>query len=303
MSEQRSEISNFLTYLEKVRNLSPHTISGYRLDLKQFCVFLQSFLGRHDCKFSDVDHQTVRSFLGYLGREGCGRRTLARKLTSLRTFYDFLLREGSVSGNPARALHTPRQEKPLPELLSIDEVRLVIESTEGDQLYQLRNRAIVEVIYSTGVRVSELVGMNMSDIDFIGESIKVRGKRKTERFVSIGSVAIESLMRYISCCKPRSPGLVMRGENPVFLNLKGRRLGVRQVQRIVGTCFEKALRRKGFSPHSLRHAFATHLLEKGADIFSVKELLGHASLSSTQIYTHLTPQRLLEVHRKSHPRK
>jgi site-specific recombinase XerD len=300
---KREETKGFLVYLEKVRNLSPNTIAGYRLDLNQFAEFIHDHCGRPDFPLRDVDHAIMRSFLGFLRRRGCGRRSLARKLTSVRVFYDYLLKCGSVTGNPARAISSPRQEKPLPELLSIAEVKRAVEVSGEDEIFALRNRAIVEVLYSTGVRVSELIGMNVEDLDFINESIRVRGKRKKERYVSIGSVAIEVLMKYITSCKKRFPGMGEVGPKPVFLNKNGGRLGVRQVQRVVGKCFERALLRKGLSPHSLRHAFATHLLERGADIFSVKELLGHASLSSTQIYAHLTPQRLLEAHRKSHPRK
>lgn len=303
MNRNMASVEQFLTYLDRVRNLSSHTISSYRVDLRQFVAFLGEHCGDSDYPLDHIDHHTVRSFLGFLERRGCGRRTLARKLTALRTFFDFLVREGIVEGNPARSLSSPRQEKLLPQFISIDDVRKSLDEIGGNELRNVRNRAILELLYSTGVRVSELVGMNVEDIDPISESIKIRGKRKIERLVSVGSVAIEALMRYITRCKATFPESNRGGHRPVFLNQRGERLGVRQVQRIVGGCFDRALRRKGLTPHSLRHAFATHLLERGADIFSVKELLGHASLSSTQIYTHLTPGRLLEEHRKSHPRK
>lgn len=303
MKTKIAEIDSFLTYLEKARNLSSNTVRSYRLDLDQFSDFLRDHYESEEFPVGEVDPAAMRSFLGYLSRKGCGRRTLARKLSTVRTFYDFLQREGAVSGNPARAVSSPRQEKLLPEFLNINEVKLAIEAPGGNELMALRNRSIVEVLYSTGVRVSELVGMNLEDLDRVTETIKVRGKRKKERYVSIGSVAIEALMSYISSREKRFPAVSEGGRTPLFLGERGGRLGVRQVQRIVGKCFERALLRKGLSPHSLRHAFATHLLERGADIFSVKELLGHASLSSTQIYTHITPQHLLEIHRKSHPRK
>ncbi len=303
MSGNASLVERYLSYLETVRNLSPHTVAGYRNDLSQFLDFLGEHFGEGDRELDDVDHHAVRSFLGFLERRGCGRRTLARKLTALRTFFDWLLREGIVLGNPARALSSPRREKLLPRFISITDVRRSLDESGGDEITGLRNRAILEVLYSTGIRVSELTGMNVGDVDPISESIRIRGKRKRERLVSIGSVALEAVMQYITRCKAAFPGIERGGHRPVFLNQRGERLGVRQVQRIVGGCFERTLSRKGFSPHSLRHAFATHLLERGADIFSVKELLGHASLSSTQVYTHLTPGRLLEEHRKSHPRK
>lgn len=303
MRETRAEIVKFLTYLEKARNFSSHTTSSYRIDLTQFAAFIEDHYGRPEPPLGEIDHTAVRSFLGYLARGGCGRRSLGRKLTSLRRFYDFLQREGTVSANPARALSSPRQEKTLPELLSIDEVRLTLEDMRGDDLARSRDRAILEVLYSTGIRVSELVGMNTDDIDILSESVKIRGKRKRERFVTLGSLAIAALTSYIARAQGTCPEVKRGGHGPVFLNRRGARLGVRQVQRIVGRCFAQALRRKGLSPHSLRHAFATHLLENGADIFSVKELLGHASLSSTQIYSHLTPGRLREVHKKAHPRK
>jgi site-specific recombinase XerD len=296
-------IADFLAYLEKVRNFSPHTTSGYGTDLTQFAGFLAEHFGQPGYPLGDVDHATVRSFLGYLTRAGCGRRSVGRKLTSLRRFYDFLQREGVVTANPARSLSSPRQDKTLPELLSIEEVRTVLGDSDADDLRSIRDRAILEVLYSTGIRVSELVGMNTDDIDIISESVRIRGKRKRERFVSLGSLAIEALTSYIARAQHACPDAVGGGHGPVFLNGKCQRLGVRQVQRIVGNRFAQALRRKGLSPHSLRHAFATHLLERGADIFSVKELLGHASLSSTQIYSHLTPGKLREIHRKAHPRK
>lgn len=303
MKETRREIAKFITYLEKARNFSPHTTSSYLIDLRQFTAFIADHYGRQEPAFGEVDHTAVRSFLGHLAREGRSRRSLCRKLTSLRRFYDFLQREGEVRANPARSLSSPRREKTLPELLSIDEVRLALEEMGGDELRTSRDRAILEVLYSTGIRVSELVGMNFDDIDMLSESVKIRGKRKRERFVSLGSLAIAALSSYIARAQSACPEAKRGGHGPVFLNQRGERLGVRQVQRIVGRCFTQALRRKGLSPHSLRHAFATHLLERGADIFSVKELLGHASLSSTQIYSHLTLGRLCEVHRKAHPRK
>ena len=282
-------LADFLRYLATVKNVSPHTLRSYQSDLEQ----LHEFLGAQ--AVVQAGHQDLRRFLGLLLSRKTKRSSIARKLSAIRAFYKFLNREGVVASNPARLLATPRQEKRLPSVLTVDDAfRLLAGPAEHDARY-LRDRAVLETLYSTGIRASELVGIDVGDINRHDRLIRIRGKGRKERIVPVGQRALDAVDAW---CAARKMPL----EPAVFTNPSGKRLTPRSVQRIVET-YRKALGlTQKASPHTLRHSFATHLLESGADLRSIQELLGHASLSTTQRYTHLNLDALMETYDRAHPR-
>jgi integrase/recombinase XerC len=284
-------IEKFTRYLEIEKNYSPHTILNYKLDLEDFRKFLA------DIDLSKIDYLSLRKYLAILKEKNLGTRSVGRRLSALRSFFKFLTREGLLKDNPILMLSSPKLDKHLPQFLTEEEVARLIESAfakdESDES-GLRDRAILETFYSTGIRISELVGLNLEDIDFISNIAKVRGKGKKERFVPIGDTAILTIRKYSGKRKKQSEA--------AFLNKFGRRISTRGVRDIVGKYIRIAGIKQGVSPHTFRHSFATHLLNRGADLRTVQELLGHVNLSSTQIYTHLTTERLKNVYDKAHPR-
>jgi len=281
-------IEKFIRYLEIEKNYSQYTILNYKLDLEDF----RKFLGKTEIE--KVDYLVLRKYLATLKEKNLTSRTINRHLSSLRSLFKFLTREGLIKTNPILSLSSPKQEKHLPLFLTEEEVTKLIEVALPKDERGLRDRAILETFYSTGIRISELVGLNMDDIDFIGGIVKVRGKGKKERIVPIGDHAISAIRAYLEKRKRQSEVL--------FLNRSGRRISDRGVRDIVEKYLRLASLRQGVSPHTLRHSFATHLLNRGADLRSVQELLGHVNLSTTQIYTHLTTERLKSVYDKAHPR-
>ncbi|MCS7238629.1 MAG: tyrosine recombinase XerC [Thermoguttaceae bacterium] len=291
-------IARFLRYLEAERNASSLTIKSYREDLEHF----RQFLGTNvDPPAGEITTPVLRGYLVALHEAGYSPSTIARRLATLRSFFRFGQREGWVEGNPAKPLRNPRRGRHLPHVLSTEEVAKLLTAPPADSFQGLRDRAILETIYSAGLRISELVGLCDGDIDLKSGIARIRGKGKRERLVPLGSYAVRALRRYLAVRKlhPKEP----RGdEAPVFVNRFGRRLTTRSVARML----EKYLRQTGLdsrtTPHSLRHSFATHLLERGADIRSVQELLGHKSLITTQIYTHVNAARLKEIYSRAHPR-
>lgn len=284
-------IEKFMRYLEIEKNYSHHTIINYRHDLDDFKGFLQ------DRPVENVDYLSLRKYLAVLKEKKLGVRTVSRRLSSLRSFFRFLIREGYIKTNPILIVSSPKQEKHLPLFLTEDEVKkllgAVIPKDKDDEM-SLRDRAILETFYSTGMRISELVKIGMRDLDFIGGIVKVLGKGRKERIVPIGEHAISAIRAYLGKRKKQS--------EMIFLNKNGRRITDRGVRYMVAKYVRAASLRLGVCPHTLRHSFATHLLNHGADLRSVQELLGHANLSTTQIYTHLTTERLKNVYDKSHPR-
>jgi tyrosine recombinase XerC len=282
-------IEKFVRYLEVEKNYSPHTVLNYRLDLKEFHAFVK------DVPAEEIDYLTVRRFLALLKEKKQSARSLSRKLSSLRSFFRFLTREGLVKANPVLAVSSPRTEKHLPSFLTEEETARVIDAAFSTDERGLRDRAILETFYSTGMRISEVVGLNAGDIDFISGTVTVRGKGKKDRLVPIGDAATGCIRRYVASRKKRS-------SEAVFLNKNGARITARGVRNIVAKYLRCAHIAQGVSPHTLRHSFATHLLNRGADLRSVQELLGHANLSTTQIYTHLTTDKLKSVYNKAHPR-
>ncbi|MCM8784352.1 MAG: tyrosine recombinase XerC [Candidatus Omnitrophica bacterium] len=283
-------IDKFLNYLKIEKNYSEHTLINYTIDLKYF----SSFVGEKPIE--EINHLDIRRFLAELKTKNFSKKTVARRVSCLRSFFKFLVREGYIKNNPALGMRAPKLDKKLPLFLTVDEVAKLIESAEND-LSGLRDRAIMETIYSTGMRISELVGLDVEDIDFIGGAVKVRGKGKKERFVPIGDRALRAIKTYLESRFP-----VFKEHKAVFLNNRGRRITVRGVRLILDKYVRRTALREKISPHALRHSFATHLLERGADLRAVQELLGHANLSTTQIYTHVTAERLKAVYEKAHPR-
>jgi len=286
-------IDKFVNYLRVEKNAAAHTITNYSTDLRAFA----EFLGEKDV--ADVDHLTLRRFLADMRAKNYAKRTIARKLASLRTFFKFLFREGLIKTNPITAVSTPKLDKKLPVFLDVDKVGRLLQSPPDSDAGGLRDRALMETIYSAGIRVSELVGLDLDDIDFISGVIKVFGKGSKERMVPIGEPALRAIRRYLD---QRQKSVKVREKRAVFLNAAGRRLTDRSVRRVIDKYIKVCAVGEKISPHSLRHSFATHLLDRGADLRSVQELLGHMNLSTTQIYTHVTTERLKSVYDKAHPR-
>lgn len=281
-------IEKFIRYLEIEKNYSKHTIFSYRLDLEDF----HKFLG--DAALEKVDYLVLRKYLAVLKEKNLKSRSVSRRLSALRSFFKFLIREGYLKTNPITTISSPKQEKHLPLFLTEDEVSKLIEVVPTKDERGLRDRAVLETFYSTGIRVSELVGLSLEDIDFIGGIIKVLGKGRKERIVPIGDTAIKAIRAYLEERKAQSEAL--------FLNKSRKRITDRGIRNIVEKYIRLASIKHGVSCHTLRHSFATHLLNRGADLRSVQELLGHVNLSTTQIYTHLTTDRLKSVYDKAHPR-
>lgn len=299
-------LENFRDYLQFEKNCSPHTVRNYISDLRQYL----AFLAEREIKTLEIDRLTIRSWLANLQRK-IGKNSAGRKVASIRGFYRYLLREGEISLNPMEEVSIPKAEKRLPKFFSVDDVFRLMEAPKSDKKLVVRDRAILELLYSSGLRVSELTRLNVADINVKAEMIKVLGKGNKERMIPIGGKAIEALNAYMEAKKvPDTPpnNFSANSKNAgeeheaVFLNYRGDRLTSRSVARIV----EKYLRKAGVpgrgSPHTLRHSFATHLLDSGADLRGIQELLGHASLSTTQKYTHITTDKLMEVYDKAHPR-
>lgn len=281
-------LDKFLSYLEIEKNYSPYTILNYRLDLEYFLKLMESV------PVERMDYFQLRKYLADMRTKEYRPRTLARKLSSLRSFFKFLQREGHIKNNPAQLMMTPKLDKKLPNFLSETETVSLLEVPPKDTEAGLRDRAILETLYSAGLRVSELVGLNMENIDFISNLVKVMGKGKKERLVPVGDQALQAIKDYVDHRKKKS--------NIVFLNKNGTRLTTKSVCDITHKYIKMTSVNRNISPHVLRHSFATHLLNRGADLRSVQELLGHVNLSTTQIYTHVTTERLKSVYDKAHPR-
>jgi integrase/recombinase XerC len=302
-------IAQFLEHLRYERNVSEHTLRNYAIDLGQFLEHLAPADPRNgerrEPDLKDIDHITIREWLAELHAAGKKKTSIARKLASLRTFFQFLIREGMVELNPAKLVSTPRLEKKLPNHLSVEEAVRFIETPDINTDLGRRDRAILEMLYGTGVRVSELVKLNLRDIDFKGRTIRVKGKRRKERIVPFGEPALQSLMHYLTTVRDsflRNAPPDERDAEAVFLNYQGTRITTRSVGRMVDKYIRICAGIHDISPHSLRHSFATHLLDSGADLRDIQELLGHARLSTTQIYTHVSMEKLIEVYDKAHPK-
>jgi integrase/recombinase XerC len=287
-------LAAFLRHLDVERGLSPETLRDYSLDLSQFFAYLE---GRR-LAFETADHRTVRGFLAALAGT-CGPASLARKLSALRTFYRFCQKTGRAAVNPADRLRNPKVPKRLPDVLRPEEVSAVLEATDGEGPLALRNRAMLELLYSSGLRVSELTGMDVDRVDLRGSSVRVIGKGNKERQVPIGRPAAAALRRWLEA-RAGLPKAI--GQAALFVGLSGRRFGDRQVRSVLRDAALKSGLGRRAHPHLLRHCFATHLLENGADLRSIQEMLGHASLSTTQRYTQVDLRQLFAVYDRSHPK-
>lgn len=284
-------IDKFMNYLSIEKNYSSHTIRNYATDLGEFGNFLDS-RGIKDIK--KVDYFLLRKFLSLLAEKKIAKRTISRKISTLKSFFKFILREGLVENNPASSLIYPRLDKSLPKFLTEKEVRSVLKVISGSELLDLRDKAILEFLYSTGARVAEIVSLEKEKIDFISGIAKVKGKGRKERLLPLGEPALRSLKNYLDKRVDNNSSL--------FINNRGRTLTDRGVRDIIYKYTDKAALVLKVSPHTLRHSFATHLLDRGADLRSVQELLGHSSIATTQVYTHLTIDSLKRAYQKAHPR-
>jgi len=284
-------LNRFFVSLE-AKDASPHTIKNYQVDLREFVIMNKI------ASVNQLNSLTVRNFLASLTEKGYKKSTLARKLACLRSFFRFLVREGQMEKNPAQDIATPKRERKLPDFLEVEEIERLIQEASIASRTSKRDRAILEMLYGAGIRVSELVGLDQDYVDLLGGVVRIRGKGKKERIVPIGSKAQEALTDYMTMREVDKS----KDREAIFLNKNGTRLTDRSVRRILLKYVRKAAINKDISPHTLRHSFATHLLDRGADLRSVQELLGHESLSTTQIYTHVTTKRLQAVYEAAHPR-
>jgi integrase/recombinase XerC len=289
-------------HLEKERDVSPHTVKAYARDLEAFTEFCHRHYG--DWSWETVDRLGLRGFLGEMQRRGLSKRSAARALSAVRSLYRFLQEHHGVANRIARAAKVPKLDKRLPTYLDRKQTDTLFEWAEsragGDELGPTRDLAILELFYSTGIRLSELSGMNLEDLDLLSDQVKVRGKGRKERIVPVGSRAVLALRRYLNL-RETLVARVRGDRRAVFLSRRGKRLAPRGIQRVVHRMFD-AIGCDGLRVHSLRHTFATHMLDAGADLRAVQELLGHASLSTTQVYTHTSVERLKKVYNQAHPR-
>ena len=301
-------LAQFLEHLRYERNVSEHTLRNYAIDLGQFLDHLApadpSTGGRREPDVRQIDHITIREWLSELHAAQKKKTSIARKLAALRTFFQFLIREGVVETNPAKLVSTPRLEKKLPNHLSVEDAVRFIETPDISTDLGKRDRAILEMLYGTGVRVSELVKMDLRDVDYRNRAVRVKGKRRKERVVPFGEPALHALLGWMTVRNSflQNAPPAERDEEAVFLNYQGTRITTRSVGRMVDKYIKICAGIHDISPHSLRHSFATHLLDSGADLRDIQELLGHARLSTTQIYTHVSMEKLIEVYDKAHPK-
>lgn len=294
----RENLEQFLNHLRHEKQKSPHTLDAYSRDIAQFIGFMEK--KKYGTAPGDPDIKKIRHWLGETQRDGASRATAARRLSALRSFFKYMKKKGIIETNPATLVESSRAEKKLPNYLYREEMHGLLAAPQEDAREGLRDRALLETLYSTGLRVSELAALNKDSIDPAGGVLKVTGKRGKERIVVVGAPAAAAVTEYLAKSRPA----LLRGgaEDALFLNRGGTRLTVRSIQRMVKKYINRLPIGKDITPHSLRHTFATHMLEGGADLRTLQSLLGHSSLSTTQIYTHVSNTRLKETHSKTHPR-
>jgi integrase/recombinase XerC len=304
----REEISEFIVFLAKERNDSPHTVRAYRRDLVAFQGFCDEYHGGASWSWQSLDRLALRSFMGELDRRGLSKRSIGRAVSVIRTFYRFLGNRYGVDGNPAKGVRIPKTDRRLPAVLDRAQVDMMFAYAESlaehGEFMATRDLVILELFYATGMRLGELAGLNVADVDVISEQVKLRGKGRKERIVPFGSHAARALQRYLAEREVLlAGGRTARGDaRALILSRRRRRLSARGIQRIVKRFLDGLDESVGFKVHTLRHSFATHLLDAGADLRAVQELLGHASLSTTQVYTHTSVARLKKVYQQAHPR-
>jgi integrase/recombinase XerC len=301
MTALTDHIDRFIEALAAEKGYSPHTLRAYRHNLRELAVFVAEGADPAAARLEQVGTLEIRRFLGELHRRN-GKTTIARKLSAIRSFFRHLHRHGVIDEDPAEALHAPKHAKPIPVYLTVDDMFRLLDQVKAVGVLGLRTRAIVEALYSTGVRVSELAGLDMEDVDASQGLVRVAGKGGKERLVPIGKRALESLAAYRDALYDEH-GVARRGGGPVFLNKNLGRLSTRSIARVVDKLSRACGLAVPVSPHAMRHSYATHLLDGGADLRAVQELLGHSSLSTTQRYTHVSIDRLMKTYDKAHPRK
>jgi integrase/recombinase XerC len=297
-------LEQFIQHLQYERGVSPHTLRNYASDLAQFRSYMQKVGSGAEIDVREIDRLTLREWMAEL-HKGHKKTSVARKLASLRTFFQFLMREGVLDANPAKLVATPKIERKLPGHLSIEDAIRFIETPDTNTDLGRRDRAIIEFLYATGMRVGELVGLNLRDIDFREKLVRVTGKRKKQRIVPFGEPSLQALMHYIAETRPaflNNCPPALRDDQAVFLNYQGTRITTRSVGRMIEKYIRQCSNIHDISPHSLRHTFATHLLGQGADLRDIQELLGHALLSTTQIYTQVSMEKMIEVYDRAHPK-
>ncbi len=295
-------LERFLTYLEVQKNSSPATIEGYERDLSQFFGFLAEREELDEIGIEAFTKTNIRDYMYVLSANGLAKRSIARKLASMKSFGKYLAAEGIIDVNPAAEVKTPKLEKKDPVFLSIEEIQRAIDLLDAPDFYDRRNRAIIELFFSTGIRLSELDGLDTGDIDFHNGTVRVLGKGNKERIVPVGRVALDAIRDYLPF---RDKMLRYRGglkEKALFISSRYRRMAKRSVQLAITKTLKQVSEKEHLSPHVLRHSFATHMLDRGADLRAVQELLGHSSLQTTQIYTHVTMDRLAQAYKLAHPR-
>jgi len=301
-------IDKFLKTLKYTKGYSPHTLRNYRIDLMQFLAFLKSKgEDAEEIELKDIRNQMIREFLAHLHQKGLSKASIARKLATIRSFFTYLSRYGQVALNPAKMISTPKLEKKLPDFLSVDAVNKLLQTPDtkaelGRRSLGKRDLAILELLYATGMRLNELVSLNLDDLDLSGQMVRVKGKGKKERLTPFGQKASEAIRVYFA----ERRNLInpsQAGEQSIFLNCRGGRMTGRSIARMLDKYIIICSIKHNISPHSLRHSCATHLLNAGADLRFIQELLGHSSLSTTQKYTHMSMDKLKDIYRKTHPRK
>lgn len=299
-----AQLAEYLRTVSDGRQLSAHTVAAYRRDIAELVAFMEGRDPSGEWGWADLDRLSLRAYLAALSRRGLARRSIARKLSAVRSFLKYLHREELLDSNPARAVRSPRLERTLPSWLTRAEVERLFDAAQQrsaeNTLRGTRDHAIVELFYSTGIRLSELHGLNLGDVDLVSEQVRVLGKGRKERIVPVGGAAVAALRRYE--LRRREHATRPADRTALFITARGSRITQRQLQNIVRTFLDAVADDAGLSTHSLRHSFATHLLDAGADLMAVKELLGHASLSTTRIYTHIAKDRLKRVYDQAHPR-
>jgi integrase/recombinase XerC len=295
VNKQQQTIDDFLQYLAQEKRMSPHTVSNYQRDLKQLVVFCESL---ELSVWQSIKSSHIRQFISQLHRQGLASRSIQRSLSAIRSFYRYLIREGLADNNPAQAVQAPKGEKRLPSTLDVDQMTGLLDGTQQDTMIGSRDRAMMELFYSSGLRLAELQGLDLRDVDFGAELVHVLGKGNKQRIVPIGTQAIKALLHWLSTRNE----LGFYEQSALFITKQGRRLGVRSIQKRLSYWGKRQGISDKVHPHRLRHAFASHMLEASGDLRAVQELLGHADISTTQIYTHVDFQHLAKVYDDAHPR-
>lgn len=307
MTDAPDRIAEFLEHLAKERDVSPNTSSAYSRDLTEFTEYLDSYYGGGDWSWQGVDRLAIRGYLAHLTRRGLSKRSAARSLSAVRSFYKYLHRNEIVDVNPARAVGSPKQDKYLPEYLDLTQMGVLFAAAEtrarGGSFNDVRNLAMLELFYSAGLRLSEMRGINRDSLDLLSNQVKVRGKGRKERIVPLGDRAALALRNYEAKRDELLRAIGPKADRTAFfLSARGKRISTRALQNAMTSLLDLVSENSGLSTHSLRHTFATHLLDAGADLRAVQELLGHASIQTTQIYTHTSVERLKDAYRSAHPR-